>query len=79
MESRALSRLGPADVGLAVDDLALQVGLVDHVELDDADVPTPAAARYSSAGEPSPPAPITSTRAFLSRFCPSIPTSGMIR
>ena len=30
-------RLGPADVGLAVDDLALQVGLVDHVELDDAE------------------------------------------
>jgi hypothetical protein len=29
--------LGPADVGLAVDDLPLQVGLVDHVELDDAD------------------------------------------
>ena len=34
--TRAL-RLGPADIGLAVDDLALQVGLVDHVELDDAD------------------------------------------
>ncbi|SLF00733.1 Uncharacterised protein [Mycobacteroides abscessus subsp. massiliense] len=34
--ARAL-RLGPADIGLAVDDLALQVGLVDHIELDDAD------------------------------------------
>jgi hypothetical protein len=43
-----------------VDDLTLQVGLVDDVEVD--------AARYSSAGAPSPPAPITSTRAFLSRF-----------
>src|SRR5882672_10034427 len=42
-------------------------------------VPTPAAARYSSAALPSPPAPTTSTLAFLSRFCPSIPTSGMIR
>ena len=29
--------LGPADVGLAVDDLALQVGLVDHVEVHDAE------------------------------------------
>ena len=29
--------LGPADVGLAVDDLALQVRLVDDVEVDDAE------------------------------------------
>ena len=42
-------------------------------------VPTPAAARYSSAGLPSPPAPTTSTFAFFSRFCPVMPTSGMIR
>src|SRR4051794_3755239 len=42
-------------------------------------VPTPAAARYIRAGEPSPPAPTQSTLAFFSRFCPSIPTSGMIR
>src|SRR5215218_2118513 len=42
-------------------------------------VPTPAAARYISVGEPSPPAPTASTLAFLSRFCPSIATSGMIR
>src|SRR4051794_2516233 len=42
-------------------------------------VPTPAAARYMSTGEPRPPAPTASTLAFFSRFCPSIPTSGMIR
>ena len=42
-------------------------------------VPTPAAARYISAGLPSPPAPTTSTLAFFSRFCPAIATSGMIR
>ncbi len=42
-------------------------------------VPTPAAARYINAGDPSPPAPTHSTRAFLSRFCPAIATSGMIR
>ena len=29
-------RLGPADIGGAVDDLALQIGLVDHIEVDDA-------------------------------------------
>ena len=34
--ARALG-LGPADVGLPVDDLALQVRLVDRVELDDAE------------------------------------------
>ena len=39
LEDRVLGALGlgAADVGLAVDDLALQVGLVDDVELDDAD------------------------------------------
>src|SRR5688500_9089583 len=42
-------------------------------------VPTPAAARYMRTGEPRPPAPTASTLAFLSRFCPPIPTSGMIR
>ncbi len=42
-------------------------------------VPTPAAARYMRAGEPRPPAPTQSTLAFFNRFCPSIPTSGMIR
>ncbi|SKT88888.1 Uncharacterised protein [Mycobacteroides abscessus subsp. abscessus] len=42
-------------------------------------VPTPAAARYNSVGDPSPPAPMTSTLAFLRRFCPSTPRSGMIR
>jgi len=31
-------------------------------------VPTPAAARYMSAGEPSPPAPTHSTLAFFRRF-----------
>src|SRR6478672_2551204 len=42
-------------------------------------VPTPAAARYISAGDPSPPAPTHSTLAFLSRFCPAMATSGMIK
>ena len=41
-------------------------------------VPTPAAARYSRAGLPRPPAPTTRTLAFFSRFCPAMPTSGMM-
>jgi hypothetical protein len=41
--------------------------------------PTPAAARYSAAGEPRPPAP--SRRIFDSRslICPSSPISGIRR
>src|SRR5436189_606603 len=39
-------------------------------------VPTPAAARYSAAGEPSPPAPITSAEDASSFSCPSTPISG---
>ena len=42
-------------------------------------VPTPAAARYISAGRAQAAGAHTSTLAFFSRFCPSIPTSGMIR
>ncbi len=42
-------------------------------------VPTPAAARYSAAGDPSPPAPMQSTLPCLSFSCPSTPTSGMMR
>ena len=38
-------------------------------------VPTPDAARYSAEGEPSPPAPITSTRAALSFSWPATPIS----
>ena len=33
--------------------------------------PTPAAARYMMSGDPSPPAPTTSTRAAFSRCCPA--------
>ena len=38
-------------------------------------VPTPAAPRYIAAGAPSPPAPMISTFAFKSFFCPFAPTS----
>ena len=38
--------------------------------------PTPAAARYCSAGQPSPPAPTTSTWACASRSCPAAPMPG---
>nr|BFE76745.1 hypothetical protein GCM10020092_100460 [Actinoplanes digitatis] len=37
MLSAADSALGSADVGDAVDDLALEIGLVDGVEVDDAE------------------------------------------
>src|SRR6185312_15168545 len=43
-------RLGPADIGLAVDDLALQVGLVDHVELDDAEGADPGGSQVHQGG-----------------------------
>jgi hypothetical protein len=50
--------------------------IVHDVEIHEADLPTPAAAseRQRRAG---PPVPIARTRAALSFFCPSMPTSGM--
>ena len=62
-----------------VHDLALQVVERDPVVVDDAEVPTPAAARYISSGEPSPPAPMTSTLAALSLCWPWPPTSRSTR
>ena len=50
---RAL-RLGPADIRLAVDDLALQVGLVDHVELDDPDGAHPGGGQVQQRRRPQP-------------------------
>jgi len=41
-------------------------------------VPTPAAARYTDEGAPSPPAPMSSTRDLRSLICPASPTSGSI-
>jgi hypothetical protein len=59
--------------------LTLQVAEVDDVEVDNPDSTTPAAARYIAAGEPRPPAPMHRTLPAFSFFCPSTPTSGMIR
>mmetsp|Transcript_7170 Transcript_7170/g.24385 ORF Transcript_7170/g.24385 Transcript_7170/m.24385 type:complete len:203 (+) Transcript_7170:102-710(+) len=41
--------------------------------------PTPAAARYMSAGEPRPPAPTQQTEPALSRAWPRMPTSSRMR
>jgi hypothetical protein len=54
-----------------VQELALEVGSVDDVEV--------AAARYMAAGEPSPPAPRSTTLEFRSFFWPALPTSGRMR
>ena len=40
-------------------------------------VPIPDAARYIAAGEPSPPAPISSTLLSRSLRCPAWPISGI--
>src|SRR6202034_3551811 len=42
--------LGFADVGDAVDNLALQVGLVDHVEVDDAERAAPGRGQVQQGG-----------------------------
>ena len=40
--------------------------------------PTPAAARYIVAGEPSAPVPMHNTVALSKRCCPTSPSSGNI-
>jgi hypothetical protein len=71
--------LGPAHVGVRVQNLALQIGIIHRVEIHDADLPMPAAARYMAMGEPRPPAPMHRTLVALIFFWPARPTSGRIR
>ncbi len=66
-------------VGGAVDDLALQVGLVDDIEVHDAQGSDPRRREVHGEWRTQPPAPMVSTRACFSFFCPSRATSGMIR
>ncbi len=47
-------QLRPADVGGAVDDLALQVGGVDHVEVDQAELPDPGGGQVHGVGGAEP-------------------------
>ena len=56
--------------------------LVSDLALSEASLmvaPTPAAARYCSTGQPSPPQPTTSTRAAFSFCWPASPISGSSR
>jgi hypothetical protein len=80
IEAAADSALDRPMIALPVDDLTLQVRLVDGVEVDHAERATPAAADTSTPREPRHPGAHTQPRAaFLSRFCPVTPRSGMIR
>ena len=72
-------QLGAADVGGAVDDLALQVRVVDDVEVDDADRPDPGGREVQRERAAQAAGPDGKTLAALSCFCPSMATSGMIR
>ena len=62
-EQRRRARRRPLRCRLArpIERLAVQVRLLDAVVIDDDQPATPAAARYCSTGQPSPPAPTTST------------------
>ena len=72
--------LGPADVGLAVDDLALQVGLVDRVELDDAERADAGRGEVEQGGRAEPAGADHEHLGVLEPLlAASCPTSGMIR
>jgi hypothetical protein len=73
--ARALD-LGAPHVAGAVQHLPVQVAHVHLVVVDDAEVPDAGRREVERAGEPSPPAPTSSTRACRSRSCPAGPTSG---
>jgi hypothetical protein len=73
------SRPSTGDVGLTVDDLALQVGLVDHVELDDADGPHPRGRQVQQGRRTQPTSADDQHSGVLEPFLPIQPRSGMMR
>ena len=75
----AALQLRPADVGRAVDHLALQVAVVDDVEVDEADAPDAGRGQVQRQRRAEPARADQQHAAALSFFCPSMPTSGMIR
>jgi hypothetical protein len=77
-DPRGLDLALPDAIG-RVDDLALEVADIDDIEVDEPDRADSAAARYSAAGLPSPPAPISRAFDSSSFFCPADPTSGISR
>ncbi len=71
---------GTSNVWCAVDDLALEVGEIDGVKIDQADFADASGGRRQMAmGEPSPPAPMQTTLVEQIFFCPANPTSGKIK
>ena len=69
--------LGPPHVGDAVDDLALEVGGVDHVVVDDADGAHPGRGEVEQRRRPETAgADHEHPRALASRRCPSQPDLG---
>jgi hypothetical protein len=76
--ARALD-LGDADARRVVRDLPLQIVERDRIVIDDTDAADAGGPRYIKTGEPSPPAPTTSTRAAFSFCCPCPPTSRRTR
>ena len=72
-------RLRPADVGLPVDDLALQVRLVDGVVVDDPEGADAGRGEVHEGRRAQATGTDAQDRAAFSRFCPAIATSGMIR
>ena len=80
MDSLADWTLDFPDIGLAMDDSALQIGLVNCVEIDDAEGADASRCEVgSSAGLLHFRRRSPRCGAFFSRFKPSIPTSGMIK
>lgn len=71
--------LGPTDVGLAVDDLTLQVGLVDDIELDDADRADTGGGEIEQRRRAESTGTDDEHLGVLEAFLPVHPTSGMIR
>ena len=69
-------RLGLPDVGLAVDDLALQVGLVDHVEVDDAEGADPGRGQVEQRGRAEAPGADDQDLGVLQPLLPGHPDVG---
>ena len=78
-QQRVAGSLGlePAEIGHAVERLAVQIGFLDPVVVEDGQVARPRRRPgWREQASPRPPAPTTRTLAAASLACPAGPTSG---
>ena len=72
-------RLGPAHVGVRVEDLALEIGIIHRVKIHDAEFADAGRGEVHGDGRAEPARADAQDAGGVIFFCPASPTSGRIK